>query len=191
MTRLLAVALLSSLALSGCATIRRSSSSGYADAQGAHAREGADLSGEDLETMNKKKRVRQLEARLETQREKEQYSKILPWLSGDDEKIEFLQIGSIESRQAWINSHDIWRRSQTSSAETKELVDAGDIAVGMAMDHVRKSWGEPQAVEVSGNPLYHNERWKYVKFLSSANGYRQEKRFVYFEGGRVVGWETE
>lgn len=198
MNRLSCVLLVSLVTLSACSTLRRSSSSGYSDSQGTKTAEavrsetgGVDISADEMDAVERKRRVRQLESRLESRREREQYSKILPWLESDAEKIEFLSINSIESRQAWINSKNIWRRSQSATSDSKEVIDAGDIAVGMPMDHVRKSWGEPQNVEVSGNPLYHNERWKYVKFISSANGYRQEKRFVYFEGGRVVGWETE
>jgi hypothetical protein len=61
----------------------------------------------------------------------------------------------------------------------------------MPQDYVRRSWGEPVNVEISGNPIYKNERWKYQRQVSTAQGFRKETRFVYFEGGRVVGWETE
>lgn len=194
-------------ALCACSSFRRSSGSGYAGQSGTRpALSGAensriaselgyspheDLSADQMEAIDKRRRLRQLEARLESKREKEQYSKILPWLESDDEKIEFLSMSGLEGRQAWINSRGIWRRAQGPDDTAKTIIDAGDIAVGMAMDHVRRSWGEPQSVEVSGNPIYKNERWKYVRFQSSPDGYRQEKRFVYFEGGRVVGWETE
>lgn len=73
----------------------------------------------------------------------------------------------------------------------KSLIETQDIAVGMPQDYVKRSWGDPMSVEVSGNPIYKNERWKYQKFVSAPEGYRKETRYVYFEGGRVVGWETE
>lgn len=196
------------LLTSACSSFQRSPRSGYAEtAAGRAAGESlsaadthklaaemgyeGDLSGDQLESIGKRRRLRQLENRLESNRERDQYSKVLPWLSGDDEKIELLSIPSLEGRQAWINSKNIWNRSKAPNQETRQLIETGDISVGMAMEHVRKAWGEPQGVDVSGNPIYKNERWRYVRYVSSSEGYRQEKRFVYFEGGRVVGWETE
>ncbi len=135
--------------------------------------------------------AKQMERNLETIKERDQYSKILPWLKSDFEKIEFLNIPSIEGRQAWINGRKIWSRSVKVSQKMTPLISSGDIAVGMPQDLVRKSWGDPQTVEVSGNPVYRNERWKYAKQVSTAQGFRNEQRLVFFEGGRVVGWETE
>ncbi len=136
-------------------------------------------------------RVRTLEAKLDSQREKQQYSKILPWLISDEEKIEFLSQPTLDDRHRWAQSKLIWKRAQSPTSQAKTLIDNGDISLGMPMDFVKKSWGEPQNVEISGNPIYHNERWRYTRYVSSSDGYRQEKRIVYFEGGRVVGWETE
>lgn len=148
------------------------------------------LSGEDFQRVQDRMRLRDLERSLSSQKEKEQYSKVLPWLTDDEEKIEFLSIPSIEGRQAWINKQNIWRRSKMPDTAIKDIIETQDIAVGMPQDYVRRSWGEPASVEVSGNPLYKNERWKYVRQVSSPEGFRRETRYVYFEGGRVVGWET-
>ena len=149
-----------------------------------------ELSSEELQTVDKRKRVRILERSLDSQKERYNYSKVLPWLKNDDEKIDYLTIPSIEGRQAWINKNKIWKRSKNSK-EFQDVMESMDIAVGMASDLVKKAWGEPNGIEHSGNPIYKNERWNYIKQVSTPNGYRQEKRFVYFEGGRVVGWETE
>jgi hypothetical protein len=149
------------------------------------------LSSNDLSEIQTRQKVRELERTLDSKKAREQYSKVLPWLAGDPEKIEFLSIPSIEGRQQWMNRKNIWSRAQVPKAEMKELIETQDIAVGMPQDYVKRSWGEPAAVEVSGNPIYKNERWKYQRFVSSASGYRKETRYVFFEGGRVVGWETE
>lgn len=156
-----------------------------------NSKDSADNLFGTLSNSKKRQKVRELERKLDTIREKEQYSKVLPWLKSDDEKIEFLSVDSLEARQAWINKNKIFGRSQMNSAEMKDLVESQDIALGMPQEFVRKSWGDPQAVEVSGNPIYKNERWKYTKYVAGPNGHRPEKRSVYFEGGRVVGWETE
>ncbi len=149
-----------------------------------------ELSFEDLAAIEKRKKVRLLERKLDSQKERIGYSKILPWLQNDDEKIDYLSISSIEGRQAWVNKNKIWKRAQNSN-DFSEVVNDLDIAVGMPADYVKKAWGEPEAIDHSGNPIYKNERWKYVKQISTPHGYRQEKRYVFFEGGRVVGWETE
>lgn len=211
--RVLISVLVAAMALSGCANFHRSAESGYAGSpedvrysdqadRGSYDREtrqtayelGKDpayLSSKDLQDIRNRQQVRQLERSLSSRKEREQYSKILPWLKNDAEKIEFLSVPSIEGRQQWINRNNVWSRAQAPQEEMKSLIETQDIAVGMPQDYVKRSWGDPMSVEVSGNPIYKNERWKYQKFVSAPEGYRKETRYVYFEGGRVVGWETE
>ena len=148
------------------------------------------LSEEQKKQIVDRKRLRELERSLDTHKERVQYSKVLPWFKNDLEKIEMLNIPSIEGRQVWINKNKIWSRAK-SLKEFDEVVESADIAVGMPAEYVKKSWGEPDNVETSGNPIYRNERWQYNKQVSTPQGYKNEKRLVYFEGGRVVGWETE
>lgn len=148
------------------------------------------LTDEERARVLERRKLRRLERSLDSQRERVQYSKVLPWLNGDSEKIEMLSIPSIEGRQAWINKNRIWSRVKNLS-DFDDVVEAQDIALGMPADYVRKSWGEPDQVETSGNPIYRNERWQYTRQISTPQGYKQQRRSVYFEGGRVVGWETE
>lgn len=202
--------ILSSLSLGGCANFQRTHQSGYGDSANSPTsyssgamdsttrqtayemgKDPSSLSDRDYREIRSRQKVRDLERTLRSRKDREQYSKVLPWLNGDDEKIEFLSIPSIEGRQQWINRKNIWSRSQAPQLEMKNLIETQDIAVGMPQDYVRKSWGEPVSIEVSGNPIYKNERWKYQRMVSGSEGYRKEIRFVYFEGGRVVGWETE
>lgn len=149
-----------------------------------------DLTRSQKIQIDQRKKLRILERGLDSQKERTQYSKVLPWLNSDEEKLEFLSIPSIEGRQVWVNKNKILARSKNLK-EYDGITESQDIAVGMPSDYVRKSWGEPDHIEFSGNPIYKNERWKYLKQISTPQGYRQEKRLVYFEGGRVVGWETE
>lgn len=148
------------------------------------------LSEDEKKMIVNRKRLRELERGLDSTKERLQYSKVLPWLKNDEEKITMLLIPSVEGRQVWINKNRIWSRAQDLK-EYEDVVESQDIAVGMPAEYVKKSWGEPVNIEVSGNPIYRNERWQYNKQVSTPQGYKQEKRFVYFEGGRVVGWETE
>lgn len=144
---------------------------------------------ERKEVMNRR-RLRQLERSLDSNKERVNYSKVLPLFLNDEEKIDYLSIPSLEGRQAWVNRHKIWNRDKTNP-DFIAVTEAQDITLGMSQELVRKSWGEPTLVEHSGNPIYKNERWKYVRDLPTSNGYKRERRYVYFEGGRVVGWETE
>ncbi len=59
----------------------------------------------------------------------------------------------------------------------------------MPAELVRRSWGSPDNVDVAGNPLYGNERWRFKRYSPSPEGYRLQSKLVYFEGGKVVGWE--
>jgi len=149
-----------------------------------------DLTGEQKQQILDRKKLRQLERTLDSQKERLQYSKVLPWLINDAEKIQILSIPSIEGRQVWINKNKIWSRAKDLK-NFDDVLESQDIAIGMPADYVKKSWGEPTDIETSGNPIYKNERWQYLRQVSTPQGYKQEKRLVYFEGGRVVGWETE
>lgn len=148
------------------------------------------LTEEQKKQIYNRKTLREMERALDSQKERQQYSKVLPWLKDDAEKIQLLSIPSLEGRQVWINKNKIWSRAK-SLAEYDEIIESQDIAMGMPAEYVKKSWGEPDNVETSGNPIYRNERWQYNRQVSTPQGYKTEKRYVYFEGGRVVGWETE
>lgn len=200
-----------SLDLLGCAQFQRSSGSGYSndtayDDQGSHrsnydrstrqtayelGKDPGSLTSQDLDEIHRRQKLRELERSLSSKKEREQYSKVLPWLKNDAEKIDFLSIPSIEGRQHWVNKNNIWGRTQAPQEEMKDLIETQDVAIGMPQDYVRRSWGEPTSIEISGNPIYKNERWKYQRQVSTSQGFRKEIRYVYFEGGRVVGWETE
>jgi hypothetical protein len=136
-------------------------------------------------------RIRDLERQLKSQREKELYSKLLPWFKDEDEKLEYLSLSTLEDKQEWANDKKIWSRARNPNDEMRNLMQNQDIAIGMPMDFVLKAWGDPAAREVSGNHLFKNEKWKYVRSISTSEGFKQEKRTVYFEGGKVVGWETD
>lgn len=204
------------LALGACAQFQRSVNSGYANrtpkvvttysstqvSNGGTDSETtrtayemgynpSNMTGDEALQVQQRRQLRELEKTLDSRQAKEQYSKVLPWLKDDSEKIDLLNIPSIEGRQAWINRNNIWSRARVPASRMKELIDSQDIAVGMPMEYVRRAWGDPIAVEVSGNPVYKNERWKYMRNVPGSDGFHQQKRLVYFEGGRVVGWDTE
>lgn len=136
-------------------------------------------------------KLKSLENKLTSSKEVEQYSKALPYMTSDFEKMEFLSLEGFEERQLWLSQKNFPTRPTESAKSLQELVDARDIALGMPQTLVKRSWGDPDAVEVSGNPRFKNERWTYETNVSTPDGYRLEKKSVYFEGGKVVGWEVE
>lgn len=148
------------------------------------------LTSSEAQSVQERKTLRELERSLDSQKERLNYSKVVPWLTTDREKIEYLSIPSIEGRNAWVRKNKVWLRAK-DNGHFKEMIEDQDITVGMTTDLVKKAWGEPDSIEYSGNPIYKNERWKYYRQVPSQNGYHREKRFVFFEGGKVVGWETE
>jgi hypothetical protein len=68
--------------------------------------------------------------------------------------------------------------------------DNSTLTLGMSMPKVRKLWGQPQDVEVAGDPNSGNERWTYLNGLSNQWG-TSNYRVVYFEQGQVAGWESK
>lgn len=193
------LALISVLLFMGtaCANlVQRSEQSGYSNGQRpANYRtvraEPSSFSTAESPSLTTRTRLKQLENSLQTRKEVEQYSKALPLFKNDEEKIEFLSISTFEARQSWLDRRKFMSRANTLNVDFREIVDAQDIALGMTQNLVRKSWGEPTAIEYSGNPLLKNERWKYQKFVSTPDGYKSENKLVYFEGGKVIGWEID
>ena len=197
-----------SVLMSGCANLQRSGSSGYshhdddlAASRDRHAWE-RDLSQQELgitgsrELTDREARsvedrsvLRKLEKQLEGKREREQYFRNKPYLKNDRERIEFLSMDSFEARARWLAAKGIDGSSTSNPPEIQALIDINDITLGMTKQAVKDSWGEPELVEVAGNPIYGNERWHYKEQLPSTEGYQTESRMVYFEGGRVAGWE--
>lgn len=149
-----------------------------------------ELSDEERAQILSRYKVRALERTLDSDKERQHYSKVLPYLVTDQEKADYLSNPTMEGRQAWVIRNKIWSRAK-SDKDFLEVVESQDLTLGMNMELVRKSWGEPESIEHSGNPVYKNEKWRYIRDVPSPNGYKRERRYVFFEGGRVVGWETE
>jgi hypothetical protein len=144
---------------------------------------------EGLQKVKKAVEVKNLESVLSDERERKQYYKNLPWLKDEDEHLDFLKQNGYYARQAWLRKKAIGKRSTDIDKETEDLIAAKDITVGLPNEIVRRSWGSPDSIDVAGNPIYGNERWRYKRYTPSPEGYRLQSRIVYFEAGKVVGWE--
>lgn len=195
--------------LTSCVQLQRSSESGYygRDEEPAFSRDrrsaeraaamsdmgvgtNRELSDREIEAVNTRIALNKAEKALEGKREREQYYKNKPYMKNDLDRLEFLRLDSYEARNRWLNAKGILASTNTYAPEIQSLIDQNDIALGMTKQAVRDSWGEPDLVEVAGNPIYGNERWHYSEQTSSTEGYHTQNRLVYFEAGRVAGWES-
>lgn len=203
-----------SLGLSACAALNRHQSSGYYRGYENQQSSAVDfyrekrhymeaqvkrdlglpdtrpLTEEEQLLLNMRISLQQAEESLQTRREKKQYYKHKAFMKDDQQRLYFLSLPSIEARKKWIENSGLSDTDEGYSDELADAIEDNDLILGMTPKAVLESWGDPDVVEVSGDPVYGNERWKYAKYVSSTDGYRKEHRFVYFEAGRVVGWEN-
>ena len=149
------------------------------------------LSSKDRDVLMSKSRLIRLEKGLATAKEREQYYNYRPYLNDDNERITFLELPSVEARDKFAMAKGIYFKNPKFGPDVREAVQNSDIILGMPKEAVVQSWGEPEIVEVAGNPLYGNERWKYVEFVTTQEGYQREERIVYFQNGKVAGWERQ
>ncbi len=204
--------LISTIVLNGCSSFQRSNQSNYRSNTNDYDTEFARDKFEqrnmkteetakelgysanriltDAERRNLEDRMslRRAEKTLASKKEREQYYKYKPIMKSDRERMQFLEISSLEGRDRWLSSHG-YLDGEKFSGEIQEAIDSEDIVIGMTEKAVRHSWGDPEMVEVAGDPLYGNARWRYTKHVSSPDGYLSEKKIIYFEAGRVAGWE--
>lgn len=204
------------LGLSACTSLNRSTDSGYANSQNEayesvaeraqdlyrqkqsniefEAREELGLLNRPLTDPEKQSvetriRLKRQEGKLATRREKAQYFKIRSALKSDRERLYFLSLPTFEARDRFAQTRGLGNQEETYSDEVAKTIESNDIALGMSQKAVLESWGDPDAIEGAGNQIYGYERWRYNRYISGNEGYQKEMRIVYFEGGRVVGWE--
>lgn len=68
--------------------------------------------------------------------------------------------------------------SRAYASASSHITD--DVTLGMRKDDVMRNWGRPDRMDVAGDPRMENERWAYQR-----DGVTN---YIYFEGGRVEGW---
>jgi len=77
------------------------------------------------------------------------------------------------------------RRQRLQAAQARR-----DIILGMEMQDVRSTWGEPAEIQMAGDARQGNQKWTYQEGLSS-QWHISSARVIYFERGRVAGWESK
>ncbi len=134
-------------------------------------------------------KLNRLEKQIPTKNEKALYYKYRPYIGDDRARMEFLSQPSYEAKSEWLRRRKITTEVFEYPKAVQDIINNNDICLGMTRQGVQESWGEPDIKEVAGDPMYGNERWKYTTSVSTENGFNQEVRYVYFDGGLVSGWE--
>jgi hypothetical protein len=75
------------------------------------------------------------------------------------------------------------------SYEIQDAIESGHLVVGMKMMDVLSVWGRPRDIESAGDPNLGHQKWTYSDSLFQ-HMQLKPSRVVYFESGRVIGWET-
>ena len=148
------------------------------------------LTDAERERLDERLRLHRMEEKLQSKRDRKQYYSVRNAMRGDRERINFLSLPNFEIKQKWLQTRGLLKEEENFPDSIARAIEANDIALGMTPKAVRESWGDPDLVETAGDPLYGYERWNYHRFIASNDGYQKELRSVFFEGGRVVGWET-
>lgn len=188
--------LLISFGLSACAIVSRHSGSGYSPNSRIEDEDSVydysstrELTPEERESLEERMLLSRLEKTLLTNEERAQYQRYKNALDTDRERIEFLSLDGFAARERYLQSRGTSSSPSRFNRDIASLIEQSDIALGMSPQAVRESWGDPMAVEVSGRPGAGNERWLYKEFVVTQEGYQQEQRLLYFENGKLVGWE--
>ncbi len=182
-----------------CITMDRSRSSGYTgnslnneqDDTGEpyDEREVRNLSPEERELYEDRMLLSRLEKAITTSEERAQYNRYKSTLESDKERLEFLALENYNSKERYLSSKGYTATPNRHPRDVASLIEQNDVAVGMGRQAVLESWGDPAQVEVAGRRENGNERWIYKEYISTPEGFQEEHRVLYFENGRLVGWE--
>ncbi|HEX4923688.1 MAG TPA: hypothetical protein VFV50_06365 [Bdellovibrionales bacterium] len=193
MKRILSLSIV--LLLTGCGLMQRSPESGYAGqwddvGEPSYGGRTRTLSQNERSELEGNVEIRRLESNIRSDEESDQYNRYKASMTAK-ERAEFLSMRDSSARRRWVQAKGIREDRGRFSRNIASVIEDGDITLGMPKEAVRESWGDPETVEVAGNPTFGNERWIYTRYISSVEGYQREERIIYFEGGQVVGWERK
>ena len=91
--------------------------------------------------------------------------------------------------QSQLEDHQAFQAQEVSD-EIERGLELGEIVLGMKMNDVISIWGQPREIESAGDPRSGNQKWVYLDSISS-RWKLGNSRIVYFESGRVTGWDTQ
>lgn len=143
-----------------------------------------------------KRQLQDMEDNL-SESERVRYNNDSQYLANTSEKIYYLNLSPRDRSEYLMTKQPGMMRSQdssqdlyTDSSSLKSAASfrapasvAGDVALGMSKEEVKKIWGKPIRVDIAGDPRNQNERWVFYE----AGRMKQ----LYFESGKVEGWSLE
>jgi len=121
----------------------------------------------------------------------EKYNNVKDVLPDNEAKIYYLNLSKrerieyLKSLGIGVSFGNYYNSSlkRKSNFKARELFHLPSIHEGMQKSDVAGIWGEPNNVEIAGNPQNQNEKWSFYQ-----NG---NLNIVYFEGGIVQGWKLQ
>ena len=97
----------------------------------------------------------------ESPHEFDHYYALRPYLS-DDQKKTFLKLKTEEERNDYLKGLDLWDRFYDYSEFEREMILAGDVAIGWKKDMVVMAWGAPyDKQKAPGRQAVRSERYVY------------------------------
>lgn len=150
---------------------------------------GNDLNDNQQDKLEKRMDLKDAEYAIPTKKERGLYYRFYSYFNTDKERLYFLNLPDYETKDRFLRERSYYEKEKTTPSQTAAAIEAQDIILGMTPAHVMESWGDPDVKEFAGNAMRGNERWKYSKFIPQSDGFEKEVRVIYFEHGRVVGWE--
>jgi hypothetical protein len=91
------------------------------------------------------------------------------------------------------DNHSLQEAAQMREAVIEHASLSGDLVLGMNKYTVVSVWGNPTEIQTAGEPGSQNEKWIYSPSVSRrlrAPAQMSGTKVVFFESGRVAGWET-
>jgi hypothetical protein len=132
-----------------------------------------------VELMQKEKALSEQEYR--------EYAQAKSFLGDTSERIYYLDLPQNERSYYLLNRRSLGKDESQGRLESSRMrneilnsFEMPEIYLGMDKDMVVRSWGEPDRVDVAGDPRHENERWQFYR-----NGKLQ---YIYFERGKIQGW---
>ena len=116
---------------------------------------------------------------------------LLELKEGQDVEDSYLHDNYVDSFESSAAARQHYAEKEEPMDRIQSAVEHQDLVLGMDMSDVKSAWGEPRDVETAGSASQGNQRWVYINGLSGSES-RQlaSSRAVYFERGKVVGWEN-
>jgi hypothetical protein len=136
---------------------------------------------DDLGRRSLNQELKHLEGKL-SESSMEFYETYKQRLTTTSEKIYFLKLSHYD-RKDYLASRGFLKEEKRTMRPREQMYShrQSQVITGMSKSAVMSNFGQPNRVEVAGNPSFENERWLY-----SVNG---ATKYIYFESGRVQGWE--